>query len=143
MNPIITIGFFIVHFLASCPNPCQVSNLRCRAKKGTRIENPLAQQLKFYKMKVKEKSNIYNQAQRFADVTKALIINGKIQRAKRCLQMAESIFNNGTSEIKNVITNVYLFSVSSFMEVHHCSIRGLLPKKLQNEYYKQVNTSGL
>lgn len=94
-------------------------------------------------MKVHEKPNIYTQAQRFADVTKALIVSGNVQRAKRCLQKAENIFNSGTSEIKNVISNVYLFSVSSFMELHRCNIKGLLPNSLQKEYYKQVNTSGL
>ena len=86
--------------------------------------------------------NIYKQAQRFADLTKTLIMSGNIQRAKRCLQKAELIFNHGTAEVKNVITNVYVFSVSTFMEIHHCNIRNLFPESLQSEYQKQVNTSG-
>jgi len=94
-------------------------------------------------MKGKTKPSIYNQAQRFANLTKTLIMKGKIQRAKRCLQKAEFMFNNGTSEIKNAISNVYLFSISSFMEMHHCNIKGLLPSSLQAEYYKQVNASGV
>ena len=94
-------------------------------------------------MKIREKVTTYNQAQRFAEITKTLIIRGNIRRAKRCLQMAESLFDNGTSEIKNAITNVYLFSISTFLELHHCNIKGLLPSNLQKEYYKQVNTSGL
>lgn len=94
-------------------------------------------------MKVKSKPNIYKQAQHFADVTKKLIAKGNIARAKKCLQKAEHIFNNGTSEIKNVISNIYVFSVSSFMEIHHCSIKELLPQSLHNEYYKQVNASGI
>lgn len=92
-------------------------------------------------MKVNENSNIYKQAERFANVTKALIQSGNIHRAKRCLRKAESLFSTGTSQIKNVITNVYLFSVSGFMETHHCDIKGLFPKNLKKEYYKQVNAN--
>ena len=94
-------------------------------------------------MKAKSKPNIYKQAQHFADVTKTLIAKGNINRAKKCLQIAEEIFVNGTSEVKNAISNIYLYSVSSFMEMHHCNIKGLLPSSLKNEYYKQVNASGL
>ena len=86
--------------------------------------------------------NIYQQMQRFAEVTKTLIIQGNIGRAKKCLKIAEGIFNNGTAEIKNAVSNVYVFSVTSFMEIHHCNIRNLFPESLQSEYRKQVNTSG-
>lgn len=94
-------------------------------------------------MKATTAKNIYQQAQRYADITKALIRTGNIQRAKFYLLKAENIFNTGTAEIRNVITNVYLFSVSGFIERHHCNIKSLLPESLRNEYYKQVNTSGL
>lgn len=94
-------------------------------------------------MKDKSTINIYKQAQRFADITKNLIQLGHIKLAKRCLQEAEKIFVNGTSDVKNVISNIYVFSVTSFMEIHHCNIRELLPPSLQNEYNKQVNTSGI
>ena len=100
-------------------------------------------QINFSKMKAKSKSNIYMQAQRFADVTRMLIAKGNIIRAKKCLQIAEDIFVNGTSEVKNVISNIYLYSVSSFMEIHHCNVKGLLPTNLKIENYKQVNASGL
>ena len=94
-------------------------------------------------MNTKSKPNIYKQAQHFADVTKTLIAKGNINRAKKCLQIAEEIFVNGTSEVKNAISNIYLYSVSSFMEIHNCNIKGLLPASLQKEYIKQVNASGL
>ena len=80
--------------------------------------------------------------QRFADITKASIVSGNIKRAKRCLGLAERIFTLGSAEIKNAIVNVYVFSVSTFMEIHHCNIRNLFPESLQSEYKKQINTSG-
>ncbi len=94
-------------------------------------------------MKNKPKQSIYSQMQRFANVTQTLILQGNLKRAKKCLQVAENTFNKGNTEIKNAITNVYLFSVSTFMEIHHYSIKTLLPNSLQNEYYKQVKGSGI
>lgn len=79
--------------------------------------------------------------QRFANVTKTLIMTGKIKRAKHCLKIAEDLFNHGTNEIKNAVTNVYVFSVSSFMELHKCNIKDLFPTSLNAEYRKQIKAS--
>lgn len=92
---------------------------------------------------MKKQTSIYKQAQRFADVTKQCIVTGNISRAKQCLTVASKLLENGNTEIKNAICNVYVFSVSSFLEIHHCAIRNLFPEKLLTEYHKQVNTSGL
>lgn len=94
-------------------------------------------------MKREEKKNIYQQAQRFADVTKSFILSGNIHRAKRCIQVAEKLFTKGNKEVQNVIFNVFIYSVTSFMETHHCNIKSLFSKNLQREYYKQVNTIGV
>ena len=94
-------------------------------------------------MKTKSTPNIYKQAQRFANLTKTLIATGKINRAKRCFLYAENAFIHGTSEIKNLISNVYLYSVSSFMEINHYNFQEFLPENLKNEYHRQVNASGL
>ncbi len=81
--------------------------------------------------------------QRFADVTKQLIMMGNIGRAKQCMNIAENILRTGNSEIKNAITNVYIYSVSTFLELHKCSIRNLFPEFLKSEYQKQVRASGI
>ena len=94
-------------------------------------------------MEISTDQTIYSQMQRFADITKALIIQGNIQRAKKCLKTAEQLLNTGNSEIKTAVSNVYIFSVSVFMEIHHCSIKNLFPETLQAEYYKQVNASDI
>jgi hypothetical protein len=85
-------------------------------------------------------NTIYKQAERFAEITKKAIISGNIIRAKKCLVIAEQLLETGTTETKNVISNVYVYSVSSFMELKHCSISNLFPKALQAEYRKQINT---
>lgn len=88
-------------------------------------------------------TTVYKQAERFAEVTKTAIISGNITRAKKCLALAEGLFVSGSSETKNAIANVYVFSVSTFMELRHCTISNLFPKSLKAEYIKQINTSGV
>ena len=88
-------------------------------------------------------TTIYNQAERFAEITKSAILTGNIVRAKKCLALAEQLLITGSSETKNAITNVYVFSVSTFMEMRHCSISNLFPQSLKAEYIKQINTSGV
>ena len=86
---------------------------------------------------------IYKKAERFAEITKRAIIAGNINRAKKCLALAERLLTTGSNETKIAISNVYLFSVSSFMEMRHCNISNLFPKSLKAEYIKQINTSGV
>jgi len=88
-------------------------------------------------------TTIYRQAERFAGITKNAIISGNISRAKKSLALAERLFLTGSSETRNAISNVYVFSVSTFMELRHCSIANLFPKTLRAEYLKQINTSGV
>lgn len=88
-------------------------------------------------------TTIYKQADRFAEITKKAIITGNISRAKKCLALAERLFATGSNETKSAISNVYFFSVFSFMELRHCSISNLFPKSLKAEYVKQINTSGV
>lgn len=83
-------------------------------------------------------NTIYKQAERFAEITKKAIITGNIKRAKKCLAIAEQLFETGSNDTKIAITNVYVLSIATFMEVKHCSISNLFPKTLQDEYVKQI-----
>lgn len=88
-------------------------------------------------------NNIYKQAERFADITNKAIISGNISRAKKLLSVAEKLLENGNNETKNVISNVYLYSVSTFIEIRHCRISNLFPKALKAEYIKQINATSV
>lgn len=88
-------------------------------------------------------TTIYQKAERFAEITKTAIITGNISRAKKCLALAERLLATGSNETKIAISNVYLFSVSSFMEMRHCTISNLFPKSLKSEYIKQIYASGV
>jgi hypothetical protein len=93
-------------------------------------------------MKNKAKSAC-SKAVQFAEITKSLIRKGNIRRVKKCLSVAEQLLINGNAETRNAISNIYVFSVSTFMEVHNCSIANLFPKSLRKEYIMQVNASGV
>lgn len=88
-------------------------------------------------------NTIYRKAERFAEITKKAIVSGNINRAKKCLALAEQLLTTGNNETKNAISNVYVFSVSTFMELRHCSISNLFPMSLKAEYIKLINTSGV
>jgi len=81
--------------------------------------------------------------ERFADLTIRLIKNGHILRAKKCFAVAEKLYMTGSTEVKNAVSSVFLFSVSSFMELHKCHIHNLFPGSLRSEYVRQINTSGI
>ena len=82
-------------------------------------------------------------AVQFAEITKNLIRKGNILRVKKCLNIAEQLLVNGNAETKNLISNIYVFSVSTFMEMHNCSIANLFPQSLRKEYITQVNAMGV
>lgn len=82
-------------------------------------------------------------AVQFAEITKTLIRKGNILRVKKCLSVAEQLLITGNTETKNVISNIYVFSVSTFMEMHNCSIANLFPQSLRKEYISQVNASSV
>lgn len=86
---------------------------------------------------------VYNRAERFANITKTAIISGNIVRAKKCLALAERLLATGSNETKLAISNVYVFSVSTFMELRHCNISNLFPKTLKSEYLKQINATSV
>lgn len=86
---------------------------------------------------------VYNRAERFANITKTAIISGNIVRAKKCLALAERLLATGSNETKLAISNVYVFSVSTFMELRHCNISNLFPKTLKAEYLKQINATSV
>ena len=86
---------------------------------------------------------IHKQAERFAEITKKFIVSGNISRAKKCLALAERLFATGRNETNCAFSNVYVFSVSLFMDLRHCSISNLFPQTLRTEYLKQINATSV
>ena len=90
-------------------------------------------------MKKEINNDVYNQMQRMAGLTIALVLTGKLARVKKFLDAAEDLFLNGNYQTRNAVSNVYIYNLSSMLELHHCNIQALLPRRLQAEYIKQIN----
>ena len=89
---------------------------------------------------MKSKSNsVYNQMQRMADLTVQMVLTGKMTRAKRFLDTAEKLFLSGNYQTRNAVSNIFVYKLSSVLELHHCNLRALLPGNLHREYVKQIN----
>jgi len=90
-------------------------------------------------MRKKVTKGIYKQIQKFADLTRTMIVRGDMPRVKRCFDIAENLFVNGNRQTKNAISNVYLYSVSGTLELNHINTEKLFPSALKAEYIKQIN----
>jgi len=92
-------------------------------------------------MKVKAISGPYTQMQRLADLTKVCLLKGNISRASKCIRVADLLLQTGSAEVKCAVRNVFVYSVSAFMEWQRMSVRLLFPLTLQAEYYRQIHTA--
>lgn len=89
-------------------------------------------------------TTICKQAERFAEITKKAIITGNIVRAKNCLAFAERLFETGSNETKNVISNVYVFFAFLFYAItplqHFQSVSKIIEIGIYqtNQYLRKV-----
>ncbi|AWG26119.1 DUF7674 family protein [Flavobacterium kingsejongi] len=87
--------------------------------------------------------SLIRKMERLANITICSLRSGKLASAKRSLLLAEDLLQRGNLEMKNAITNIYLYTVSGYLELHHYPVSKLLPVTLHSEYVKQVNGSGV
>ncbi len=81
---------------------------------------------------------------RLAEITKDCLRQKRLSRINKCFAIAEKHLTEGNTAVKNAISNIFLFSVSTFVEIHHqYKVTQLLPENLLTEYKKQINTSGI
>ena len=90
-------------------------------------------------MKKGNNNSVYNRMQRMAELTVTMILAGKLVRAKRFLDAAERLFLTGNYQTRNAVSNVYIYNVSTVLQLHHCNLQALLPANLQKEFIKQSN----
>lgn len=80
----------------------------------------------------------------FAGYTIDLIKKGNLSAIKNCFSTAEQMLTDGSSEVKNAIENVYVFSITIFFDMAHAvskQVKELLPAHLMEEYHKQIGCS--
>lgn len=93
-------------------------------------------------MSNKSHHSVFKQMRRFALLTEQFLLSGHTARAKRCFEIAGKLLDNGSAEMKCAVSNVFVYSVSGFMQLHHFNIKTFFPRSLEAEYYKQACCSG-
>ena len=90
-------------------------------------------------MKKGNNNSIYNHMQRMAELTVTMILTGKLQRAKKFMESAERLLLSGNYQSRTAVSNVYLYDLTTILELHHYNVQTLLPQSLRKEYIKQSN----
>ncbi len=89
---------------------------------------------------------LYRSIQGFADSSLKLCEEEKFEKLKQFLKVALKLFKEGNATVRNAIVNVYLFTLSRYMDeqpVGKKRIEPFLPHELRIEYGKMHYTSGM
>jgi hypothetical protein len=78
-----------------------------------------------------------------ADKTKKYVEAQNENMARECLALAEIIFRYGDEHTRNLVSGIYVFAVSSFLEIRNINVSDLFPELLRLEYKRQINPQGL
>ena len=88
----------------------------------------------------------YQSIQVFAQATLALCEQNNFKKLNRHLRVVLKLFNGGNDTVRNGIVNVYLHTVSHFLDTHRAHkkwMEAYMPAELQKEYARQHYTSGI
>ena len=89
---------------------------------------------------------LYKSIQGFADSSLKLCEEEKFEKLKQFLKVALKLFKEGNAPVRNAIVNVYLFTLSRYMDEQprgRKHIEPFLPQELRIEYGKLHYTSGM
>jgi hypothetical protein len=94
-------------------------------------------------MKTDNVQTINQRLQDLASKTKANLADKNIEAARNYISQVEKEYHSGDKHLRNLIANIYIFSVSTYLECHDLDLFNLFPLSFIKEYYSQVNASGL
>jgi hypothetical protein len=87
--------------------------------------------------------NIYQKVQRLTALTRDLILQGRTNRARKCCIIAQNLYTQGGVETQNAVANLFVFSISSLLELQHQNPRHWFAAPLYREYIQQINGSSV
>lgn len=122
------------------PNPIMILHMI----KETQVKDILGKNLPEMILPSENLRSLYKTISSFASYTKELIRQGNLPLVKDCFATAEYLLEEGTSNVKSAIENLYVFSVTSFLDLTGSiskQVKELLPARIQSEYKKQVGYS--
>jgi hypothetical protein len=88
--------------------------------------------------------NAYDIVRQLFNYTASQIVKHNIAAAKKCLSVAEQLYQAGNTTIRNAIENVYVYSFSSeffYDEARRHDLMAIVPGSLYEIYKRQVINS--
>ena len=89
---------------------------------------------------------IYRSIHVFLDYTVRQIRTHNLRGVKKCFYLADKLYSNGNTTVKNALENVYVYSFSTFpvsTADEKKQLMGLIPGSLYSVYLKQVTHFGV
>jgi hypothetical protein len=86
-------------------------------------------------------SNAYNSLEYLAKFTRECAVTGNMVKLKDCFWVAETLLSKGNSFVKSAVENVYVFSISSLIEITspiQNQITKMLTSNLKISWQKQT-----
>jgi len=90
--------------------------------------------------------NVYQVMYTLLDYTHSKIVEHNFNTVKKCLQLAEKLYEKGNGMVRNAVVNVFIYSFSKFLlhdEEDRKVLIGLIPASLYTLYVKQMLHSNL
>lgn len=87
--------------------------------------------------------NEYELVKKATYLTNQCLLSNNIKRAKKIISLVDIAFRFGNNQIKNLISTVFIHSVSTHLEILNTPAKSLLPKSLLQDYHQQINSSSL
>lgn len=95
---------------------------------------------------VKTEKNLTRQMLDFSAYTIKLVDTHQFSEALKCISNIEALWQTSEQKIRNMIDNLFVFSVSSHLEVSgelYDFINPIVSPSLYKAYLNQVNSSGV
>jgi hypothetical protein len=89
--------------------------------------------------------SLYGEVQHLTDYTKVAAEGHNYSLVKKCFLLAEKLYVNGDTAVRNSIENIFIFSFSSMIPQNRLEkviFKSLIPATLYHLYVKQASPSG-
>lgn len=91
--------------------------------------------------------NIFKTIQCLASYTRKKVTQHDFTAVKKCFAIAEDVYMEGNTQVKNAIENIFVFSFSSILNLgsneEKRQLQALMPLHLHTAYIKQVLKPGI
>ena len=91
------------------------------------------------------RTNIYKEIHQFTEYTRQAVEKNNYALAGKCFGLADKLYTDGDTVVKNAIENIFVFSFSSFIpqdKVENLILKSFIPGKLYSLFLNQMNHGG-